>query len=262
MKKAKICLLLFLPAALTACAKTQKHSAPDSVPESSIAVSERSAAEDAPEPDAPFDAEGMHFSVRSGFYDTVFHLSISAEPGTEIYYTLDGSTPDTGSLRYTAPIPVKDRSPEKNTLSMQRGIAQPLEQEDAFLPKDAVDKATVVRAVAVDKNGKQSGVVTNTYFVGFGEKAAYYRNMKIVSLITDAKNLFDYETGIYTAGRKYDEWRNGSAYDAETPDYFMPGNYTQKGREWEREATFQFFADGALQAEQTLGIRMHGGATR
>lgn len=258
-----ISLLSTLPA-LTACADAKESSVPSSATESSAASSESSAEESitVPEPDAPLNAEGMHFSVKSGFYENEFHLSISAAEGTEIYYTLDGSTPDASSTRYTVPILIADRTPEKNTLSAKTGIAQPLEAAEEFLPKSSVDKATVVRAIAINKNGAQSGVVSNTYFVGFGEKAKYYQNTKIISLITDPDRLFDYETGIYMAGKKYDDWKNGEEYDANTPDYFMPGNYTQKGREWEREATFQFFADGTLAAEQNLGIRIHGGATR
>lgn len=258
-----ISLLSTLPA-LTACTKETDHSTPSSAVESTKISSADSAAEriTVPEPDAPLNAEGMHFSVKSGFYENEFHLSISAAEGTEIYYTLDGSTPDASSTRYTEPILIADRTPEKNTLSAKTGIAQPLEAAEAFLPKSTVDKATVVRAIAINPNGAQSGVVSNTYFVGFGEKAKYYQSTKIISLITDPDRLFDYETGIYMAGKKYDDWKNGEEYDANTPDYFMPGNYTQKGREWEREATFQFFADGTLAAEQDLGIRIHGGATR
>ena len=63
-------------------------------------------------------------------------------------------------------------------------------------------------------------------------------------------------------GKVYDDWQSGEDYDASTPDYFMPGNYTQKGKEWEREATMQVFEDGQLAVTQNVGIRIHGGATR
>ena len=192
-------LLLGSLAALTSCTGSKNDPAPSSAAEPVETVSE--ADTDNPEPDVPFDAEGMHFSVRSGFYDAAFHLAVSAPEGSEIFYTLDGSTPDSGSIRYTEPILIGDRSPEENTLSMMKGIAQPLDEETDFLPKAPVDKATVVRAIAVDQNGVQSGVVSNTYFVGYSEKAKYYQDMKIISLITDADCLFDYETGIYMIGK-------------------------------------------------------------
>ena len=210
----------------------------------------------------PFEAEGMRFSAKSGFYDSEFYLSISADEGSEIYYTLDGSIPTAESICYDSPILVKDRSEEENVLSKHKGISQPAAYEAAFIPRDKTDKATVVRAVAIDKNGNSSAVVSNTFFVGFDQKADYYKDTKIVSLMTDEDNLFDYEKGIYVTGKVYDSWKKSKDYDPETPDWFLPGNYTQKGREWEREATIQFFENGQLAVSQNVGIRIHGGATR
>jgi len=153
----------------------------------------------------PFDAEGMHFSAKSGFYKQGFSLTISADDGADIYYTLDGSIPTADSTKYTAPIEIKDASAEENRLSAHKDIAQPIAAADDFVPKSAVDKATVVRAVAIGKNGRQSPVVSNTYFVGFDDKADYYKKYKVVSLMTDEENLFDYEKGIYVTGKTYDD---------------------------------------------------------
>ncbi len=211
---------------------------------------------------APFDAAGMHFSAGSGFYDSAFCLTVSADSGSTVYYTLDGSMPDADSLQYTAPICIQDRSQDENKLSMHTDIAQPAAYAEYFLPAGKTDKATVLRAVAIDSSGRQSDTVTLTYFIGYDQKAAYYQDTAVISLITDEKNLFDFDTGIYTLGKTYDDWKNGPDYDAETPDYFMPANYTQKGKAWERQATLQFFADGQLAASQDFGIRIHGGATR
>ena len=210
----------------------------------------------------PFDAEGMHFSAVSGFYEGSFYLDITADEGSTVYYTLDGSVPTADSQKFTQPILISDRSSEPNVLSAFTDIAQPAEDMSDELPDEPVDKATVVRAIAVDKNGVQSGTVTNTYFVGFSSKADYYQDVKIVSLITDEDNLFDYENGIYTSGKTFDDWKNSDEYDIETPHWAMPGNYTQKGREWERPASVQFFEDGELRCSQDIGIRIHGGATR
>lgn len=262
MKNTKIRTILLLLAVniplLTACAGNAVQ------PSAAEPETELSSVPDVidTDPAAAYDAEGMHFSAVSGFYDAPFYLSISAAEDTEIYYTLDGSTPDMGSIRYTGPILIQDRSPEENILSMRTDIARPAYDTKNFLPKGAIDKATVVRVIAADGHGEQSAVVSNTYFVGFDRKADYYQNTKIISLMTDADNLFDYETGIYTLGKAHDDWKNGSEYDPETPDYFMPANYTQKGKAWERAAALQFFEKGQLAAEQDLGIRIHGGATR
>ena len=204
----------------------------------------------------------MKFSVKSGFYDTGFYLSISAADGMEIHYTLDGSKPTTDSPVYKKPLLITDRSSEENTLSTHTDIALPVKYADMLLPQTEVDKATVVRAMTVDKNGSESPVVSNTYFVGFDKKADFYKDMKIVSLLTDEKNLFDHETGIYTLGRVYDDWKNSKEYDPSTPEWSTPANYTQRGKEWEREASVQFFENGQLACSQDVGIRIHGGASR
>ena len=210
----------------------------------------------------PFEADGMRFSAVSGFYDEEFYLDITADDSCNVYYTLDGSVPSVESQRFTQPVLISDRSAEKNVLSAHKDIAQPANFVKYDLPDSPVDKATVVRAIAVDGSGSQSRVVSCTYFVGFREKADYYDDVKTISLITEESSLFDYENGIYTIGKTYDDWFESDEYDPETPDWFLPANYTQKGREWEREAFVQFFEGGKLAYSQDVGIRIHGGASR
>ena len=111
--------------------------------------------ETAPEAAVPLDAEGMHFSAKSGFYNNGFSLTITADDGADIYYTLDGSIPTADSTKYTSPIEIKDASAEENRLSARKDIAQPIDAAEDFVPKSAVDKATVVRAVAIGKNGER-----------------------------------------------------------------------------------------------------------
>jgi hypothetical protein len=69
--------------------------------------------ETAPEAAVPLDAEGMHFSAKSGFYNNGFSLTITADDGADIYYTLDGSIPTADSTKYTSPIEIKDASAEE-----------------------------------------------------------------------------------------------------------------------------------------------------
>lgn len=255
-------LLLAGSLALTGCAKTQTESTPDS-------TAVQTTASPAPEPapvtvqDVPADFTPPVFSAEGGFCDAPFSLTLSAADDAAIFYTLDGSTPTVNSTRYTAPIEIADRSAEPNTISAETGIAPTGMFSPPVTPPDKpVDKAAVVRAFAVSADGIPSPVVSQTYFVGFKDKAKFYQDVKIVSLQTDADNLFDYETGIYVLGKCHDDWKNGDAYDASVPDYFMPANYTQKGRDWERPAAIQIFADGKPVAAENAGIRIHGGATR
>ncbi|MBP0967508.1 MAG: CotH kinase family protein [Oscillospiraceae bacterium] len=200
------------------------------------------------------------FSAEGGFYADAVSLTLTAESGTEIYYTLDGSAPTTQSLRYTEPIPLVNRTGEKNILSAHTEIAPEGSYTQRVAAPDApVDKAAVVRAIAVNEQGEQSLASAQTYFIGLDEK---YRNGTVVSLLTDESSLFDYDTGIYVLGKTYNEWKNSADYDAETPPWRTPANYTQKGKEWERPASVQIFADGKPVLTQDAGIRIHGGATR
>ena len=214
------------------------------------------------QPDAELTAEAPRFSAAGGFYDEDFMLRLFAEDGAEIHYTLDGSTPTAESPCYSEPIAIADRSAEPNTVSMHTRLA-PAGAYPAYVPpKSPVDKATVVRAMAIAADGSRSPVISQTYFVGFGAKAAYYQDMKILSLAADERSLFDEETGIFVLGKTYMQWRNSDDYDASLPDYRIPANYSQSGREWERPASLEIFADGRQLAAQEIGIRVHGGATR
>lgn len=255
-------LLLACSLTLTGCAKTRTGSTSDS-------AAMQTTAAPAPEPapvtvqDVPADFAPPVFSAEGGFCDAPFSLTLSAADDAAVFYTLDGSIPTVNSIRYTAPIEIRDRSSEPNTISTETDIAPTSMFSPPVTPPDKpVDKATVVRAFAVSADGIPSPVVSQTYFVGFSEKAKFYQDVKIVSLLTDADNLFDCEKGIYVLGKCHDDWKNGDEYDASVPDYFMPANYTQKGREWERPAAIQIFADGKPIAAENAGIRIHGGATR
>lgn len=258
MKKRYLALNTALVLALSAIPLTLASCA-DKKTSSTSAVGFVSTDEDKAE---PYDAEGMHFSAGSGFYKSGFLLTITADDGGEIYYTLDGSIPTANSTRYTAPIEIKDASAEANRLSAHRDIAQPIAAAEDFVPGSEVDKATVVRAVVIGKNGEQSPVVSNTYFVGFDDKADYYKKYKVVSLMTDEENLFDAENGIYVTGKSYEDWKNSDEFDPHADEWTIPGNYSQRGREWEREAEIQFFEGGKPVRSQNVGIRIHGGATR
>ena len=201
------------------------------------------------------------FSAPSGFYGSEFDLTITAPQGTKIVYTLDGSTPSADSEAYTGPIHIKDRSNEQNVLSARTDISA----SDVKAPQKNVDKAMVVRAAAVDDAGNVSEPITATYFVG-KTYDSYYRNMKVVSLVTDPDNIFDYEKGIYVKGKIFDEENRTAGgwggWGGMLRPWEMAANYTQKGRDWERVASFELFDNGKPVVAQDMGIRIKGGATR
>ncbi len=209
------------------------------------------------------------FSAGSGFYGTDFALTLAAPDGAAIYYTLDGSDPtssDTAQV-YSGAITVQDRTGQPNLYSAYReddNSATSICRGVGYQPPPFnVDKATVVRAAAKSSDGKFSKVVSQTYFVTSGN-LAQYKDITVVSLVTDPENLFDPDTGIYVTGNQYLSWKNSGAYDPNKSvwDTDNVTNYFSRGREWEREASITFFENGKAVVEQDMGIRIKGASTR
>lgn len=202
------------------------------------------------------------FSRVSGFYDEPFELTILSGEGLSVYYTRDGSIPDETDTLYTGPLEVTDRTYEKNVLSDRTDIIAPNKWGDAVAPLLKVDKADVIRAVAVDGQGNRSAVSTAVYFIGYQDKAEFYQNYKVISLAVDPGDLFDPARGIYIQGNSFDEWLHSDAYDPSLDEWLIPGNYLNRGREWERQARMQIFDGGTEVFSGEVGIRIHGGACR
>lgn len=162
------------------------------------------------------------FSQPAGLYEEEFELTISsATPGVKIYYTLDGSIPvpgNTTTYEYTSP--------------MRIGYQALRETKSIYFC------GTVIRAVAISPDGTESKVATASYFVDSNILDRY--QLPIISLVTDAANLYDSYEGIMS-----------------------PFNTQNRGREWEKPVHFEFFdKDGVLKLSMNAGIRLHGGASR
>ena len=189
------------------------------------------------------------FSHSSGFYSEDITLEVShPDPDVSLYYTLDGTIPNTGSNLYTEAISFSDRSEDPNELSMipanniTTGITSWLE------PAGNLNKGNIIRVKAI-KEGAISTVETETYFI-FDEGPDAYQ-LPVVSIVTEPDNLFDEEIGIYVPGVNHVGGDHGT------------GNYEQRGIEWERQANIKLFEkDGSLGLSQEIGLRIHGGWTR
>jgi len=207
----------------------------------------------------------LSFSHDSGLYNAQFSLSISAPEGTDIYYSIDGSIPskekvdNTVIYQYSDPIIVKNRNGEKNILATSANATQMYMDRDdprgsvpqVHTPSNAqVPKATVIRAIAVDKRGKKGKVLTKTYFIG--DNLNNYGSNRIISLVSDPYNLVDQNYGIMVRGKSSNRW----------PNY----NFNQKGENWEREAYLELFEGNAssrsVKLSTGVGIRVRGGWSR
>ncbi|MVM31357.1 spore coat protein CotH [Spirosoma sp. HMF4905] len=225
------------------------------------------------------------FSQTGGFYSTGFNLGISTtDPSATIYYTLDGSDPDpsnpnsvtfayknsyreqpsqpngpflTGSYRtypYSTTIAITDRTSSPNTVSTK---ASSWNFTPSYFPTTSIFKGTVVRAMAYKANAIPSDIVTQTYFV---TPSLPRYSIPVVSITLNEKHLFDYNTGIYTAGVTFDNWR--TANPTTTASYCTTGNFSNEGDASERPGNVEFFLNNASVINQRIGLRIHGGCSR
>lgn len=219
---------------------------------------------------------GLVFSKESGFYEEDFRLEIYAPPGTEIYYTLDGSEPDENALRYGEPIIISDATNNDNVYSLRTDTSAGFLSADIALystsypdpnyslPDYNVDKCVVVRAAYKDADGYFSKTKTASYFIDFKNKTGY-EGVNIISITTDPDNLFDYDKGIYVLGRGYDEYKEGDRKSFWADPYWSwwKANYHNHGVEWERGASIQILnVERKLVLDQECGIRIQGGGSR
>ena len=211
------------------------------------------------------------FSAESGFYDEPFELVIKSPKGTVVYYTLDSTEPNEKSAFYKAPVLLKNATDNKNNYCMRTDVSagfrtdlinkyQTTDRNPCYVAPDyLVDKCNVVRAIAVDRQGNKSEIVTKVYFVGMD--STKYNNCNIVSITTNPENLFDYKKGIYVTGATFDYYIQNN--DIGGYWRFWKANYRNKGSEWEREADITFFdSSGKMLLSQHGGIRVQGGVSR
>ncbi len=162
----------------------------------------------------------------SNYTDTVFSTLpsgsyASAQPlrlytkqqatGTNIHYTTDGSLPTTQATLY----------------------------KDELL----VDKTTVIRAQAFREGVLAGEMFEGSYFIGKKHQ------LPVVSLVTDPRNLWDEETGIYVMGNK-----------ADSVHPYYGANFWE---EWEMPTQFTYIdTKGIARVNQQVGIKIHGGGSR
>lgn len=97
-----------------------------------------------------------------------------------------------------------------------------------------------------------------SYFVGFGDKPGY-KNVNVLSLVTEPDNFFGYENGIYVLGKTYDDQKT----DGTEHWWWWNGNFRNRGIDWERQVSCQFFdTNKSFVFSQEAGARIQGGGSR
>jgi hypothetical protein len=219
-----------------------------------------------PEPDSgspPSQATSspLHFSQKAGFYEKAFQLSLSSSlEGATIFYTVDGSVPDSArvmpdsvwerlpveererTLIYEAPIDLGELAAQPGEIaSIPTSGRRSGDDDDWLEPQGPLYRGTVIRARAIGEGG-DSGVRTRSYFIAPGGRRRF--SLPVLSLATGNAGFFSTETGIYVPGASGE-------------------NYQGRGEEWERPAHLEYFeVDGSRPVDQDAGVRIHGGFTR
>ncbi len=169
-----------------------------------------------------------------GLYDGVeggMDIALSGEG--DIYYTLGGDIPSTGSNLYTEPI--------------------------------HIDKTTVIRAISYRDGMLQSPIMTETYFLNEGH------TLPVISLVSPEKGLFSNESGIYVKGNYtnyYQDWEraaNISLYNADGTEFQLDCGLKMFGagsRESCEKKSFKLLFNGRYDGDLSCDVFGDGDVTR
>jgi hypothetical protein len=227
------------------------------------------------------------FSQESGFLTSDFNLTLStAVPGSTILYTLDGSEPKASNLggttysyknqypehigqatgtflnknfrtfQYSTPLAIVDRSSQPNKIA---AISTTYSFNPTYIPPNPLFKGTVVRAKLTKSGALDSKTVTKTYYISPQGISRF--SLPVVSLSLDENKLYDYNNGIYVAGKDFDDWRTANP-NLEPEGIEDIANYYRRGIANERVANMTYFVNGAQVLNQDVGLRVHGGTSR
>ncbi|MBN2092826.1 CotH kinase family protein [candidate division KSB1 bacterium] len=106
-------------------------------------------------------ADAISFSLPGGFYSSAISVELSAGE-SEIFFTLDGSDPDSAAFKYVGPI--------------------------------NITKTSILKAISIKASHLPSPVIFHSYFINAES------DLPVISLISDPVNLFDHNYGIYANG--------------------------------------------------------------
>lgn len=188
------------------------------------------------------------FGVERGFFDAPFHLEItSTTSGAQVWYSLDGSEPRPGyALPYVSPILI-DRTSVVRARAFKDGMEPSRIDTHTFVfLDDVLTQATNGQApanfpAAWGANRVDYGmdpVVIAKYTKAQWREAL--TQIPTLSLVTEMKNLFDRNTGIYANALPHGkDWERPGSIELLDPTNAVPGRF-----------------------QEQCGLRIRGGYTR
>ncbi|HIG28239.1 MAG TPA: hypothetical protein EYQ50_10725, partial [Verrucomicrobiales bacterium] len=162
----------------------------------------------------------IEFNLDGGIYSEPIQLILShPDSETLIRYTLDGNEPSES-------------------------------QGQTYLEPIEINRASIVRAIALAPGQLRSDVKTHSYLVGLAEDLL---KLPIMSVVTDSSNLTG-EFGI--EGISGGTYANGGWQAIQEQDYHNP---TKRGPEWERPVSVEYYDPTTEQTFRlNAGIRVQG----
>ncbi len=170
------------------------------------------------------------FDHDRGFYDAAFDLVITSNtPGAEIYYTLDGSNPDTGSTLYSGPIPI-DQTTCVRARAYKTGLYPTnIDTHTYIFVADVVNQSPTGNTPPtpdwpssnvngqVIQYGMDPDVTQDPDYADQIDDALLA--IPTISLVTKLDNLFHPGTGIYVnASSEGDAWERVTSVELLNPD--------------------------------------------
>ena len=179
----------------------------------------------------PSEEIEITFSKKTGLYTDSQEIELATSdaiisPVTMIKYTLDGDDPETAGVVYDGPI----------RLELLENV-----------------KVYPVKAAYCYIGGRCGKVFSETYILTDNPEEDI--TLDIISITSDHDGLYDYEKGILTRGKVYDE----SKAKLEGTDDYIWGNYNMRTDEWIRDAqVVRIDPEGEVLWNQDIGIQVSG----
>lgn len=199
----------------------------------------------------------VYFNRQSGFYEEFDLEMYCPVESAVIYYTTDGTIPGEKSQKYEGPVTLEDRCNDPELYAARTDYCA----DTDYVPIKSIVKGNIIRAIACFEDGTVSPVTSGTFIIGQDRKKLY-GDSPVIALITDPENLFDEEKGIFILGKRYQEWLQEDPENADAPAWLIQGNYSNRGKEWERPVAFEYMPYGGKNLSADMGLRTKGATTR
>ncbi|NLK50444.1 MAG: hypothetical protein GX294_07330 [Candidatus Cloacimonetes bacterium] len=162
------------------------------------------------------------------------------------------------TYEYKAPLRMEDRSTQPNDLSeIITSYVRFYSKLEWDFPKASTLKGNCLR-VAVFDGESYSPTVNATYFIF----PHFHLDLEVVSVISDPKGLFGFDSGIGVPGRGYFE-AGGTTHIYSTINKDNKENFRNRGKYWERDGYVELLdSQNTLYTSQMTGIRIHGFGSR